>query len=113
MLQIAIESTDRSATLYVAGPLSLPGLWQVMRACDDLPPHIRTLRLDLKNVRVAQATVPETMSTALRVWREARGGSTRVDLPPGGFGFIESGAPPREAACVVTNPLQCRAGTET
>ncbi len=93
MLQFAIESTDRSATAYIAGSLSISGFWQVMRACDDLPADIRSLRVDLQAVRVVQDGVFEETSAALRTWREARQGSTRVDLPRSGLGILGNSAP--------------------
>lgn len=84
MLQFSIESTDRQATVYIAGPLSLPGMWQIMDRCDSLSPDIRSLRVDLHGVRLIQPGVMEALTVGLRQWRDSREGSTRIDLPEGG-----------------------------
>lgn len=86
MLQFSIESTDRLATVYVAGSISLPGIWQILDRCDRLPPEIRSLRVDLQAVGLIQNGVLEALTVGLRQWRDSRDGTTRMDLPAGGLG---------------------------
>jgi len=85
VLYFEIESTDRSATAYVSGGLSMAGFWQVMHECESLPPRVRSLRMDLRGVRLVQTQVPGALKESLQGWRERRQGYTRLDLPAAGL----------------------------
>lgn len=95
MLQFSLESSGRLATVYIAGSVSLPGLWQILDRCDQLSPDIRSLRIDMHGVRLMQPGVLEGLTVGLRQWRDAREGTTRMDLPEGGLGNRIVGAPIR------------------
>lgn len=93
MLQFEIQLTDRGATVFVHGAVSIAGVWEVLHACENLPAYIRWLRIDLAGVRLVQQGVVETVVTSLRHWRETRSGMTRVDLPANGLANVIIGGP--------------------
>lgn len=76
-----IEAHSRAATLYIAGAVSVPGLLEVMRRCEELPPSIWLLRAELS---AADPLDPGTLGVlwhALRRWRDARSGATQIAAP--------------------------------
>ncbi len=80
-VSVSLESHDSAATLYVQGTLSAAGVLRVMRDCDSLPGDVVTLRVDLRNARLYDPSAFNVLAVALRLWRESREGTTRVDLP--------------------------------
>ena len=50
-LHYFLEAHHDAATLYVTGSLSIAGVVAAMHRCDELPPRVRALRVDLRATR--------------------------------------------------------------
>lgn len=77
----SLEIFGLNATLYLNGPLSLSRAAEVMVVCHQLPGEVRRLRIDMRGVDARDERALDHISRGLRPWRDARDGSTRVDLP--------------------------------
>lgn len=77
----AIEAHPRAATLYLSGPVSVPGLLQAMRRCEGLPRSVWLLRADLFAALPLDQGTTGVLWHALRRWREARSGATQIVDP--------------------------------
>lgn len=78
---IWFESHAQAATLYVSGPMTAGSALSAVRACDDLPHAVQSLRVDLRGAEPADAGALETFALALGEWRAMRGARTRLALP--------------------------------
>lgn len=78
---VSLECSGEAATLYLSGDLGPREAMRAVRACDDIPRGVRSLRADLRNVRVAVEGSLETFALLLGEWRAVRQVRTRIDLP--------------------------------
>ena len=79
---ITIESHHSAATLYAAGELTTAGVLEAIACVEQLPERIRALCVDLRAVRSPDPRALRALELALRTWRGARRGMTRVKLAP-------------------------------
>jgi ABC-type transporter Mla MlaB component len=75
-----LETSGFTATLYICGALRLDGVEKLCDACDALPLHVRTLRLDLHGVKHLQTEAMDAIRALLRHWRAMRGGNCRLSF---------------------------------
>jgi ABC-type transporter Mla MlaB component len=75
-----IEVADDCATLYLSGALGAGDHAPLTAACDGLPSHVRTLRLDLHGIDEVDDAALVAVRAVLRYWRASRGGSFRLSL---------------------------------
>ena len=75
-----IEVADDCATLYLTGALRASDHAALTTACNRLPAHVGTLRLDLHGVDDVDDDALVAIRGVLRHWRESRGGSFRLSL---------------------------------
>ena len=81
MLRFVLEAHSRSATLYLSGMLSSSGALRAFAACSQLPRTVRSLRVDLRGVRVFDSSAIDAFAFMLRDWRDARAAMTHLELP--------------------------------
>lgn len=84
----SLEVFGRNAILYLKGFLSMARAIEAMNACEGLPAHINSLRIDMRRVERGDGSGVDHLALRLRPWREARGGSTRIDLPHMPISFL-------------------------
>src|SRR5688500_16111093 len=77
---MTVESHRSAATLYAAGELTTAGVLQAVACIEGLPEHVRALCVDLSGVRSADSHAMRALEAALRDWRAARRGMSRVKL---------------------------------
>lgn len=77
----SLEVFGSNAILYLRGFLTTCRAVQAMSACEGLPAHVKHLRIDMRRVERGDGRGTDHVALRLRPWREARGGSTRIDLP--------------------------------
>src|SRR5688572_19582784 len=75
-----IESHRTAATLYATGELTTAGVLQAVACIEGLPDQVRALCIDLRGVRTADSHAMRALEAALRDWRAARRGMSRVKL---------------------------------
>ena len=80
-LVVTIECHADGAILYLSGAMGPREAMRAVRACEDIPPAVRWLRADLRNVQVAVEGALETFALLLGEWRAMRQVRTRLDLP--------------------------------
>ena len=80
-LHYILEAHADAATLYVTGALSIAGVVAAMHRCEELPPRVRNLRVDLRATRGVEPGALDAIAFTTRRWRDLRVGSTRIDLP--------------------------------
>ena len=78
---IMVESHRSAATLYASGDLTAEAVLRAIAQVQQLPDHVRALRVDLRAVRSANERAFRALEIALRDWRAARRGMSRVQLP--------------------------------
>ena len=81
ILTISTEQHGRTATIYVAGVLSIASALRLVRVCEKLPSVIRTVRLDLRAVHATEDGAITLLDASLRQWRPRRG-QLHVTYPP-------------------------------
>lgn len=81
MLDCTVESRPGAATLYLGGVLSSAGALRVLERCTGLGPGVRHLVVDCRGVRLYDASALGALAIVLEVWREVRGGDTRLVSP--------------------------------
>ncbi len=79
-MRFAVEVAGDTATVYVNGQLAATDAFALNRACGELPPYVRTLRLDLHGVADITDVAMIAVRAVLRYWRESREGSFRLAL---------------------------------
>ena len=79
----ALEVSDASATLYLAGTLTGSDAFPLRGVCRDIPDHVRTLRLDMKAVTRLEEGAMEAVRALIRYWRESRDGGFRLSFASG------------------------------
>lgn len=109
---VIVESHPSAATLYASGALTADAVLRVNVKVEQLPSHVRALCVDLRAVRTVDDRALRALHLALAVWRAARRGMSRVQLPeravtsPVAFGLPHT---PRSAARIsvanVRNPM--------
>lgn len=77
----SLEVFGSNAILYLRGFLTTCRAVQAMSACEALPAQVKHLRIDMRRVERGDGRGVDHVALRLRPWREARGGSTRIDLP--------------------------------
>ena len=77
-LQLALEVSDGSATLYLSGRLAGADAFLLRGVCRDIPLPVRTLRLDLHGVTALDEGAMDTIRALVRYWRETRKGNFRL-----------------------------------
>ena len=77
----ALEVFGKNAILYLKGFLTTRRAIEAMDACESLPAQVTTLRVDMRRVERGDGRGMDHVALRLKPWREARGGSTRIDLP--------------------------------
>lgn len=85
----SLEVFGANAILYLRGFLTTRHAVQAMSACEALPAQVRHLRIDMRRVERGDGRGVDHVALRLRPWREARGGSTRIDLPHVPVSFAE------------------------
>ena len=75
-----IEVADDCATLYLSGVLRASDHVLLTSACNGLPSHVGTLRLDLHGIDDVDDDALVAVRAVLKYWRESRGGSFRLSL---------------------------------
>jgi ABC-type transporter Mla MlaB component len=75
-----VESHRSAATLYATGDLTTAGVLQAVAHIEGLPEQVRALCIDLRGVRRADSHAMRALEAALRDWRAARRGMSRVKL---------------------------------
>ena len=80
-LHYFLEAHHDAATLYVTGSLSIAGVIAAMHRCDELPPRVRALRVDLRAIQGVEPGALDAVAFTTRRWRDLREGSTRIDPP--------------------------------
>lgn len=73
ILTISTEQHDRTATIYVAGTLSIASALRLVRVCEGLPALIRVARIDLRSVHALEDGALTVLRTRLRHWRKDAG----------------------------------------
>lgn len=73
-----LELAGESATLYLHGSLNHGSRTAMLEACAALPPSVRTLRLDLRAIRVMTAEVTGVVRQVLAQWRDGGRGEFRL-----------------------------------
>jgi hypothetical protein len=73
-----LELAGESATLYVHDPLDAGSSSAMLAACAALPRNVRTLRLDLRAMRVMTAEATNAVRQLLAQWRDAGRGEFRL-----------------------------------
>src|SRR3979490_3409502 len=73
-----LELAGTTATLYVAGGLDHQSVPTLLELCRLLPPHVRTLRLDLRAIGTMSAEATGAVRLLLRDWRDSRHGEFRL-----------------------------------
>jgi ABC-type transporter Mla MlaB component len=79
-LKHALEVSDGSATLYLAGPLAASDAFRLRGICVGIPARVRTLRLDLHAVTRVEEGAMDAVRAVVRYWRETREGCLRLSL---------------------------------
>lgn len=77
----SLEVFGRNAILYLKGILTMSSAIEAMHVCETLPEHITSLRVDMRRVERGDGRGVDHVGLRLRPWREARRGTTRIDLP--------------------------------
>lgn len=73
-----IELAGTAATLYIAGQLGSEDVHRITQACRALPAHVRTLRVDMRALRVLSAEALGAVRVLLHDWRDRRDGEYRL-----------------------------------
>ena len=84
---IMVESHRSAATLYASGELTADGVLRAIAQVEQLPNHVRALCVDLRALYERPTSrALRALEIALRDWRAARRGMSRVRFPehPGG-----------------------------
>jgi len=76
----ALEVSDGAATLYLAGTLTRGDAFPLRGICQDIPEHVRTLRLDLSAIGSLEEGAMDTVRSLIRYWRDSRRGGFRVSF---------------------------------
>lgn len=79
-IQFQLETSGKTATLYISEELPLDHLAELCEACASLPPEVRTLRLDLHGVRRLGEDMMSVLRALMREWRVMRGGECRLSF---------------------------------
>ncbi|MGI8498591.1 MAG: hypothetical protein ACR2OG_13525 [Gemmatimonadaceae bacterium] len=82
-LLASLESHGAAAALYLHGTLSSAGVLSALRRCYALPERVRALRVDLRGVRLFDASALDALALSLAAWRDARQGLTWVTCSNG------------------------------
>ena len=120
-LHIAVEAHSCAATLYLSGTLTIAGALRAGTACEELPPRVKTLRVDLRGLIAPAPLTLRALAIALRRWRVSRAGNAWRDgrrLRPraGGPAWRRCGSADalgEPFVAVVTRSLQYRTRFET
>lgn len=78
---MVLESHRSAATLYATGELTIAAVLEAIACVEQLPDHVRALRVDLRGTWRSESRALRTLELALRNWRASRRGMTRVKLP--------------------------------
>jgi hypothetical protein len=78
VMRFQLEQTSESATLYLAGRLTLADGPALLAACDSLPTTVSTLRLDLRALGYLSAEAIDVIRRLLRHWSAERRGEFRL-----------------------------------
>jgi ABC-type transporter Mla MlaB component len=79
-IQFQLETSGKTATLYISEELPLDHLGALCEACASLPPEVRTLRLDLHGVKRLDVEMMSMLRALMREWRIMRGGECRLSF---------------------------------
>jgi hypothetical protein len=79
-MRYAIEVAGDTATVYINGELAATDAFALNRACGELSPQVRTLRLDLHGVKEISDLAIIAVRAIMRYWRESRAGNFRLAL---------------------------------
>jgi hypothetical protein len=79
---IILESHRSAATLYINGELTPARVLEAIGWADELPDHVRALRVDLRGAHRSESDALRALERGLRRWRGSRRGMTRVKLAP-------------------------------
>jgi ABC-type transporter Mla MlaB component len=79
---MVVEAHRSAATLYATGELTKRAVMEAIACVEQLPEHVRALCVDLRGARRSESDALWTLELALRNWRGARRGMTRVKLAP-------------------------------
>lgn len=73
-----LELAGEAATLYIGGQLADTHVSTLSAVCGELPPHVRTLRLDMRAVGSMTADATRAVRILLQRWRDAHQGQVRL-----------------------------------
>jgi len=73
-----IEAHPYAATVYLTGAVSVRAVLEVLRRCEELPPGVWLLRVDIAAADRLDSGTHTVLAAALRRWRERRAGVTQV-----------------------------------
>ena len=73
-----IELAGTAATLYIAGQLGAEDVVRITNACRALPARCRTLRIDMRALRVLSAEALGAVRALVQDWRDRRDGEYRL-----------------------------------
>lgn len=74
---VAVEANPQSATVYLAGRVSIAALVDALHRCDSLPNGVWLLRVDASAAEPLDAAAHAVLMHGLRRWRMTRGGATQ------------------------------------
>jgi len=77
-MRYQLEQTSESATLYLAGGLTLVDGPALLAVCDSLPTTVGILRLDLRALGYLSAEAIDVIRRLLRHWGAQRRGEFRL-----------------------------------
>jgi hypothetical protein len=75
-----VDISDADATLVLSEVVSRREVMDIRRQCRELPPHVRTLHLDLGGVTRFEGGVLDAVRGVVRDWGRSRQGSYRVEF---------------------------------
>lgn len=73
-----LELAGEAATLYITRTIGDHNVSTLAAECQNLPPHVRTLRVDMRAVGTMTSDALRAVRTLLQSWRERRHGEYRL-----------------------------------
>ncbi len=74
---VAVEAHPQSATVYLAGRVSIAALIDALHRCESLPNGVWLLRVDASAAEPLDSAAHAVLMHGLRRWRVTRGGATQ------------------------------------
>ncbi|HEY7894559.1 MAG TPA: hypothetical protein VIC24_06640 [Gemmatimonadaceae bacterium] len=106
-MHVTVEAHPHSATVYLAGRVSIAALIDALHRCESLPNSVWLLRVDASGADALDGAAHAVLMHGLRRWRLTRGGATQ----PGPNHVLSHGRDARDRARrdpTVTRPRSLR-----